>query len=219
MMRVAIALALIAVTGVAHADMDAADVLQRVEQTYKEHPHLTAGFDYTNTNAMTGKVSKSAGTLFVAKPDKIRFEYVKTKNGKSTIDVIHLFDGKTGWYIDHGGLQFAKLQTDASQLPAAVAFFLGGGGLSKEFTPAFAKAGDGTNILLELTPKKPSAAYAKITLTVDNRGMRVSKTKITNSSGDTGEFVFSNLTTNKPPPAGTFVVDKKQIAGYKEVKR
>lgn len=211
-----VALAVVALAGVAHADMDASDALQRIEDSYKKPQTLTTTFDQTVTNSVTGQIGKSKGAIFAAKPDKIRFEYLKTKNGATKIDVVQLFDGKTGWYIDHGGTQYWRQTADASSLPAAVSFFLGAGTLSKEFRPAFAAA-KGPHLQLELTPIKPNAAYAKVVLAVDSKALSVSKVTITNSSGVTTELAFAKLETDKTFPDKTFVVDPKTLAGYKQI--
>jgi outer membrane lipoprotein-sorting protein len=210
---------LLALAGVAHADMDAADVLQRVESTYKKPLHLNATFEQTNTNKMMGTVDKTTGTLHVAKPDKIRFNYFK-KGTKDTLKLFYLFDGKAGWMVEPPATRYRKEDMTTSSLPAAVTFFLGSETLSKDFDVAF-PTGKHDGIKLELTPKKgkPSAAYAKVTLTVDGKGYRVTRTAITNSSGDVSEFAFSNVEVDKPAPAKTFVIDKKQLEGFREEKR
>jgi outer membrane lipoprotein-sorting protein len=211
-----VAIALIALTGVAYADMDAADVLQRVESTYQKPQHLSATFEQTYTNAMVGKVDKTAGMLFVAKPGKIRFDFFK--KGTKTLRHFYLFDGKVGWMVEPSNTQYRKEDLTTSALPAAVTFFLGSGSLSKDFNVAF-PTGKHDGIQLELTPKKSNAANAKVILTVDNKGFRVTRTVITDSSGNISDFAFSNIEVDKPAPAGTFVIDQKQLAGYKELKR
>jgi outer membrane lipoprotein-sorting protein len=215
MIRVALALA--ALTGVAHADMGAADVLQRVESTYKAPQHFNAAFEQTTTNAMTGIPDKRSGTLFVAKnPDRLRFNYFN--KGTTTLRHFFLYDGTTGWMVEPSKTQYYKEDMTKSTLPAVVKFFLGSGKLSDEFNVAF-PAGKHDGVQLELTPKKTSAAYAKIQLTVDNKGYRVTRTLITDSSGNTIDYVFSNMVVDKPAPANTFVIDQKQLAGFKQQKK
>jgi outer membrane lipoprotein-sorting protein len=221
MIRLALIAALVALPLATHADpkapakpvsSPALQVLAAVEANYKKPQHLGVAFDQTVTNAVSGQALPSTGTLLVEKPDKLRFVFMQPKKANPKPKATYLFDGKVMWLIDHQNMQFGQKAAGNSELPSLVSFFLGAGTLARDFNVALAANGS-----LELTPKTPSAAYAKIILVLDaNR--TVTQTSIIDSSGNTQTMRFTSTTLDKPAPAGTFVFDRKQFPVYREVK-
>lgn len=172
----------------------AAQVLAGVEATYKSTTELTATFDESVTNPIYGTTAKSTGELFAAKPDKMRWDYKKRDKLFKWI----LYDGTTLWIVEPSKLEVTKIPASASSVPAQLAFFTGNGTLAQTFGVAFAS---GSTTTLELTPKQPSAAYAKLVLDVDPSTAQVAKTTVTNSSGVTTTIAFTNvkLVSDKKP--------------------
>ena len=222
MIRLALIAALAAVPIAGHADSKAPakpvanpalQVLAAVEANYKKPQHLGVTFEQTVTNAISGKAAPSNGTLLVEKPDKLKFVFMQPKKANPKPKATYLFDGKTMWLIDHPNLQFGQRSAANSELPSLVSFFLGAGTLARDFNVALTSSG-----ALELTPKTPSAAYAKIILELDAKQL-VSQTSIIDSSGNTQTMKFTSMTLDKPAPAGTFVFDRKQFPDYRELKK
>ena len=215
MIRLALTAAL-AVGSLAQADprpkpvSPALQVLADVEANYKQSQHLSVAFDQTVTNAVSGQALPSTGTFLVQKPDKLRFDFMQPKKAKPKPKATYLFDGKAIWAIDHGNMQFGQKAAGHSELPSLVSFFLGAGTLARDFNVSL------NNGSLELTPKTPSATYAKIILVLDAKKL-VTQTSIIDSSGNTQTMKFS-VTLDKPAPAGTFVFDRKQYPVYRELK-
>ena len=195
-------------------------LLAKVEANYKTPQHLSATFEQALTNAVSRKVMPANGMLRIEKPNKLRFDFLQPKRKDPKPKATYLFDGKSLWVIDHQNLQVAQKATEGSELPSMVTFFLGTGTMSRDFKvaitadPALVPAGANA---LELTPKKPSAAYAKVILVLDARQM-VTQTTIIDSSGGTQVMKFTSVELDKPAPAGTFVLDRKAIDGYKMIK-
>jgi outer membrane lipoprotein-sorting protein len=223
MIRLAL-LAALAVPLAAHADPKppakpvvtsspaALQVLTAVEANYKQPQHLSVAFEQTVTNVISGQASPSLGTFLVEKPDKLKFVFMQPKKANPKPKATYLFDGKTVWVIDHPNMKFGRKAAANSELPSLVAFFLGAGTLSRDFTVTLASTG-----ALELTPKTPSAAYAKIILVVDAT-KHVTQTSIIDSSGNTQTMKFTSVVVDKPAPAGTFAFDRKQFSVYEELK-
>jgi outer membrane lipoprotein-sorting protein len=190
------------------------EVLAKVEATYQQPHDLTAQFTQTVSFTVTGKTTTSTGTLYLAKPDKLRFDY--DKRGKR--DKQFIFDGKTLWVVEPSKLQILKSKVETSQMPAALRFFTGAGGLEKEFTVATPKAppagvAAGATVL-ELAPKQPSAQYAHVYLVVDPSAWTVTQTIVINSSGDVNSFAFAKPSTAKID-ATRFVFDPKAYPSFK----
>lgn len=195
-------------------------LLGLVRGNYLLPKHLTATFEQTVTNAISGQAAPALGTLYVEKPDKLKFEFLQPKKANPKLKTTYLLDGKTMWAIEHTKLQYAKQPAAGSQLPALVGFFLGNDTLMKDFTPEIlpaAKVPAGAFAALELTPKQVSAAYAKIVLVLDDKRM-VTQVTIFDSSGNTQTLKFTNVVLDKAAPAGTFKLDPKSIAGFNEIK-
>ncbi len=216
------ALVLVALAGAARAQptkpSPAAALLTAVEANYKAPRHLKVTFEQTVTNAVSGQVQEAPGVFYVEKPDKLRFDFFQPKRKDPKLKSQYFLDGKTLWVLDHKNTQYAKQSAANSELPATVAFFLGAGSLARDFNVATTTASlpAGTTGL-ELTPKKPSATYAKIVLAVDAKRM-VTQVVIVNSSGNTQTMKFSAVEIDKPAPKNWFVVDAKAIAGYRVIK-
>lgn len=188
-------LACIAFAGVASAQPAAptpAAVLARVQQHYANTTQMTAKFKQVVTNATFATTKPSSGELWVAKPVKLRWDYVKTRRGKAGVARSFVFDGTTMWMVDHDNKQIVTSTAPNGPLPAAVSF-LTGGNLSSQFAVAFDASGtyaakDAT--VLALTPRQPSAQYAKLYLVVDPIDARVTKSVVIDSNGNTNTFEF-----------------------------
>jgi outer membrane lipoprotein carrier protein len=193
-------------------------VLARIEATYQQPAQLTARFEQTVTNVIGGKPKRSSGTLLVAKPDKLRFDYTSAK-GKP--DKHFIFDGQTLWVIEHVNLQVLQHHAGASPLPGAIAFFLGAGKLASEFDVGFPKARGrlvpGATVL-ELVPRQPTAQYARIDLVIDPATWQVTRTTVVDSSGNTNTFAFSKVDTRTPIKATTFQFHPRTLPSYRVVR-
>lgn len=200
----------------------ALQLLTEVEDNYKKPQHLLATFDQTIFNPVTGLTQPAIGTFRVEKPNKLRFDFLQPKRKDPKPKVTYVFDGKVLWAIDYGNKQVAQKSAEGNELPSMVTFFLGAGTLSRDFNVASATTADATLVPadatgLVLTPKKPSAAYAKIVLVIDAKRM-VTQTSIVNSSGVVQTMKFTGIALDKPAPADTFVLDRKAYAGWSFIK-
>lgn len=217
-MKALLALALIG--GVAHAQpspLSPADALAKVEATYKKPAQLTASFVQANDYAATGASTSNGGTLWISKPDKIRFDYTAKDPKRRPLDKQYFYDGTTVYQVDHKNTKINKTAAGDSNLPALLKFFTGAGSLTSEFTVA--APADKTKlvpgaVVLQLTPKKPNASYAQLYLVVDPTAWTVAKTTSVNSSGDTTTFTFSKIDMTTTHPASWFAVDPKTTKGY-----
>jgi outer membrane lipoprotein-sorting protein len=186
-------LALLLTATVAHAQpaapspLSADNVLAKVEAVYRGAPGLSAKFTQTTTNAGSNKQM--------------------------------MYDGKDFYSIDPDGLVIWHAKTTgANAAPAAVTFMTGAGSLAKDFTVAFGPAAQLTTkqTLLELTPKQPNAAYAKLVLVVDPATWRVTRTQVIDSSGNTNTFDLAATNLKAAPKDSQFTFDRsKYPATYK----
>lgn len=148
----------------------------------------------------------------------MRWDYVNKKDKR---DKQFIYDGKTLWAVEHGNMQVLRHDTKTSQLPGAIAFFLGAGSLSKDFNVAYPTKPDhmvpGATMLL-LKPKQTNAAYAEIYLAIDPTTWTVARTTLIDSSGNVNSFELKSVDLKTAIPATEFAFDpKKDTPSYKVV--
>ena len=180
----------------------AATVATNVQQHYASTTDLTLDFTQTVTNTQFGgKPQTSTGTMMVQRPSNFRANYVR--GGKPLRDFI--YDGAVFWMVDYLNKEATKsCGAAASMLPAATAF-LSGTSLATTYNLSL----NGANLVL--VPKTASTV-AKVELTVDPKSSDVMESIVTDSSGNTNDFVFAKPRTAKLA-ASTFTWTP--VAGFK----
>jgi outer membrane lipoprotein carrier protein len=165
----------------------------------------------TGVQGFYNKTKDSKGTVTFQKPGKMSWRY--TNNGNRVVS-----DGKLIKIYESDNKQMYEQAMGKSQYPAALAFLVGGGNLTKEFK---LRKLDSRQLkfeggyVLEGVPKKPTPAYTKILLYVDGGTYQVRRVLLLDAQGNRNRFDFISPTVNekvkkdeftfKPPP-GTQVV-------------
>jgi outer membrane lipoprotein carrier protein len=147
---------------------DLKEVIASLEQGYDALTDVQADFTQRTVIASIKREELGRGELFIKKTagssSMFRFDYSKPRQ-----QIIS--DGKTAWYYLPDNKQV--MVSDIAALFAggngiALNYLTGMGHLSKDFSISF--AGDGRdkkgNYVLDLVPRKPSQAIAKLQLTV-----------------------------------------------------
>jgi outer membrane lipoprotein carrier protein len=147
---------------------DLKEVIASLEQGYNSLKDVQADFTQRTVIASIKREELGRGELFIKKTagssSMFRFDYLKPRQ-----QIIS--DGKTAWYYLPDNKQV--MVSDIASLFAggngiALNYLTGMGHLSRDFSISF--AGDGRdkkgNYVLELVPRKPSQAIAKLQLTV-----------------------------------------------------
>ena len=210
------ALAIVAVlTSTASAAPTANDVLASVQKFYTATKHLTVTFHQEVTHKAFGKVETSKGHAWILKPADFRFDYDQDIKGKTQTVKTFTFDGTTGSYVDRINKKITKTAATSGVMPAAVSFLTGGNGLAKQFDATIdaSKTYDDKDTVIALTPKQPSAEYAKLVFVVAANG-HVRKSIVIASNGDSNAFEFFAPDDKTDVPASLFVVDPKSVDGY-----
>jgi outer membrane lipoprotein-sorting protein len=187
-----------------------AQALAKVEATYVKATELKGEFTQIVVNATFGTTTPSGGTFEIAKPDKVRFDYV---NKKQKPDKSFVFDGTTLWIEEPLNKKVTKTAASTSALPSAVAFLTNPGQLASEFTiaaPANKNHLVPGSIVLELTPKQASATYAMIQLVIDPSTWTVPRSIVYVPGGDstTYELRKVDLAAKLAPDRFAYVVPK-----------
>jgi outer membrane lipoprotein carrier protein len=190
----------------------ALDIGTRVQQFYDASKTFRAAFKQTYTIKVQNVQKVSTGKVTFEKPGKMSWSY-DAPNGNRVVS-----DGTTIKVYEQENQQMYETSVAKSQYPAALAFLMGKGQLTRDFNlrlldPAQMKFEGG--YVLEGTPKDATPAYQKVLLYVDGATNQVRRALILDAQGNRNRFDFDAPTVNQPvtpdefnftPPPGTKVI-------------
>lgn len=196
-----------------------AEVVGTLEAGYAGLEDLQAGFSQTTTLAGFPKPQKGHGTLALRRPAGVaaqfRFDYVTPKQ-------LIVSNGKQVWFYQPENRQVLVTSLEGifkGGNGIALAYLTGLGNVSKDFTASLARPPKDKrgNYQLDLTPKKPTAALAKLRLTIDGTAVeryRAEKTLkdtfpilssvVLDGSGNQTRIDYSQVKVNSGMTAGRF---------------
>ena len=198
--------------------LDANGVVDNVQKFYANIKRVTAVFRQTVTNDMMGTTKSNDGTVWIMKPGKMRWDYVEKKQQKVNVKKSFISNGTTLYVVEHENMQVVKKDLEKDLMPVAVSFLYGKGDLKTEFNAALdtsAKYGAKGELVLKLTPKKPSAQYKSLFLIVNPSDYRVTQSVIVDSSNNTNHFRFFAPDFEKPIQDKWFEFDEKSVKNYR----
>jgi len=155
--------------------------LAEVQASYAKVQQLQGKFTQTFLNATFGQTTNKKGSLYLVRPDKMRWDYSQTNNKGPSI----IFDSKTLWVVEPENTQVYEHKTIDPTLPAAIAFLNGGAKLATDFTVTSPKVDT-----LVLVPKQTNAGLKQLTFVIDPKTKRVVKSIVINHNDDVNTFVF-----------------------------
>lgn len=173
----------------------------RVQAFYDATKTFKANFTQTYTIKVQDVKKVSTGKVTFEKPGKMSWSY-DAPNGNRVVS-----DGTTIKVYEKENEQMYETPVKGSQYPAALAFLMGQGQLTKDFTlrlldPAQMKFEGG--YVLEGTPKSATPAYQKVLLYVDAQTNQVRRALILDAQGNRNRFDFSAPVVNEPAAKGEF---------------
>ena len=192
----------------------AAQVLAAVQKYYVTTQKLKADFKQRYTNTVFGTSSESLGTVMIKKPGKMRWDYSKPD------EKFFISDGELLWVYEKATAQCFKQSLKDQILPVAITFLYGQGDLGRDFNAELdpGKYGSRQDLVLELTPKHPSAQYKHLWLVADPTDFHVKESIVQESSDNVNHFTFTNIRLNDQakfedkhfkfvPPKGVKIVE------------
>ncbi|HVV88246.1 MAG TPA: outer membrane lipoprotein carrier protein LolA [Kofleriaceae bacterium] len=199
---------------------NAADVLAGVQKFYAGIQHVSAKFRQEVKNSTFGRSDVSDGRLWIAKPGKMRWDYLakKTKKTKTTVAKSFISNGNYLYVVDNENKQVIKKDLEKNLLPTAVTFLYGKGDLAADFTPALDNTGTygaKTDYVLALTPKQSSAQYKMLYLVVDPSNYRVKESIIVDGAGNTNHFRFYEPDFDATVKDSWFEFNEKAVKTYR----
>lgn len=165
------------------------DILDTIQNKYRALTTLSAKFTQTTKVELLGKNVTSTGTLYLAKPGKLRIEY------DSPTSKTYISNGKTLWVADKTTHQTDSFKIGSSQIPKEALTFLNGFGDIRESYGAHTVTSntDGSTTL-RLVPMT-ATSYTALDGTFRRDGVLV-RLSIFNRSGNISRYSFSEIQEN-----------------------
>ena len=206
---------------IAVAANPANDAVDRVQQFYAGIKQVTAKFRQSVTNATFGQAKDSDGMVWIRKPGKMRWDYyAKKKGNKTTTKKSFISNGKYLYVVEHDNKQVMKKSLENDLMPVAVSFLYGKGDLRADFNAELdtsKKYGAEGEVVLKLSPKKPSAQYRNLILVVAPNNYRVTQSIIIDSSNNINHFRFYEPDFEKAQQDSWFEFDEKSVKDYRVI--
>jgi len=202
------------------APATADEVVDHVQRFYATVKQVTASFRQAVTNDTFGSTKTSDGTVWIMKPGKMRWDYLEKKKAKVEVKKSFISNGSTLFVVEHDNMQVVKKNLQQDLMPVAVSFLYGKGDLKTEFNAALdttGKYGAKGDLVVKLTPKKPSAQYKNLILVVNASDFRVTQSVIVDSSNNINHFRFFSPDFQKPIQDKWFEFDEKSVKNYRIV--
>ncbi|MBA3539324.1 MAG: outer membrane lipoprotein carrier protein LolA, partial [Deltaproteobacteria bacterium] len=173
------------------ATISSADAVDKVQQFYATIKQVSAQFRQTVTYETFGSTKTSDGSLFIMKPGKMRWDYVEKRKNKVEVTKSFISNGTYLYMVEHDNKQVMKKNLQQDLMPVAVSFLYGKGDLKAEFNSELdttGKYGAKGDLVLKLTPKKPSAQYKNLFLVVATTDYHVTQSIIVDATNNVNHF-------------------------------
>ncbi len=177
----------------------AVELAGRVDHYYDSLHSLKANFTESYTGL--GMDRAESGTLLLAKPGRMRWDY------SSTPGKVFLLDGKYGWFYTPGAPQVQRVAAkELDDLRSPLRFLLGHTDLEKELTslkvaPDAAHPGD---LVLTGQPKGQEKRVNRVALSVEPANGAIVAIEIDEIDGAVTRFLFTAQQPDAAMQPGTF---------------
>jgi len=195
-------------------------VVDQVQKFYGTIKQVTAQFRQAVTNDTFGSTKTSDGMVYIMKPGKMRWDYLEKKKDKVEVKKSFISNGTNLYVVEHDNMQVMKKNLQQDLMPVAVSFLYGKGDLKTEFNAEFdtsGKYGAKGELVLKLTPKRPSAQYKNLFLVVSPTDYHVTQSVIIDSSNNVNHFRFFAPDFTKPIKESWFEFDERSVKSYRVV--
>lgn len=198
------------------ADLAPQAVAQKIQESYAKTRSLRAEFQQTTSSRMSDRQRLGAGTMVLAKPGLMRWDY------REPDQQVFVCDGqKISMYFAKERQMMVTPAKDYLESDVTYAFFTGKGDIQRDFVVADPEEEDivepKTAYQLKLTPKQGHPQIDFINLWVDRNTFLMQRLKVTDKFGTVTDLIFSKVSINEEapatifsftPPEGTEVIDK-----------
>ena len=176
------------------------EVIVKVQAFYQKTKDLKGNFKQVFTDTLYNRQRTSYGYLYVKKPGMMRWNYAKPDKNS------FIADGKELWVYEPEDKQAYRNPLSINNLSTGLTFLLGKGDLSKEFEAAYSdeKLGSPDDLVIKLTPRKPTAQYRYIVMVAKPTDFSVSESMVV-AKNTKNHLIFTDLKVNTKIPRSVFV--------------
>ena len=169
----------------------ATDVAGAIQRKYDSVKDFSASFTQTYEGGVLRRKSQESGLVFVKKPGKMRWDYIKPEKK------LFVSDGQTMFLYFPNEKQVMKNDVPGqNQATSAVLFLMGKGNIVRDFNVRWADGGLDTTYRLRLDPKTRQAEYDWLEISADRETFRIVGLTAADAQGGKSAFVFSNFKEN-----------------------
>ena len=169
----------------------ATDVAGAIQRKYDSVKDFSASFTQTYEGGVLRRKSQESGLVFVKKPGKMRWDYIKPEKK------LFVSDGQTMFLYFPNEKQVMKNDVPGqNQATSAVLFLMGKGDIVRDFNVRWADGGLDTTYRLRLDPKTRQADYDWLEISADRETFRIVGLMAADAQGGKSAFVFSNFKEN-----------------------
>jgi outer membrane lipoprotein carrier protein len=198
----------------------ASEVVDNVQKFYANIKQVTAQFRQTVHISTFGTDKTSDGTVWLMKPGKMRWDYLEKKKNDVQVKKSFISNGTSLYVVEHDNKQVVKKNLQQDLMPVAVTFLYGKGDLKSEFTAALdtsSSYGSKGDIVLKLTPKKPSAQYKNLILVVAPSDFHVKESVIIDANNNVNHFEFFAPDFKTEIKDSWFEFDERSVKNYRVI--
>jgi len=166
-------------------------VLVEIQQRYENTSDFEANFVQEYIGKVMKTIQRGEGKVYFKKKGMMRWDY-RVPNQKL------ISNGHTLWYFQPDENQvFVSDVSKVLKERTPLAFLAGEGNLSRDFTLLnFSQSEKDETFVLEIAPKEPYPALAKLVLTVDRRTYQVVQSDVIDGLGNVTRTRFTDIKTN-----------------------
>jgi outer membrane lipoprotein carrier protein len=169
----------------------ATDVAGAIQRKYDSVKDFSASFTQTYEGGVLRRKSQESGLVFVKKPGKMRWDYIKPEKK------LFVSDGQTMFLYFPNEKQVMKNDVPGqNQATSAVLFLMGKGDIVRDFNVRWADGGSDTAYRLRLDPKTRQAEYDWLEIAADRETFRIVGLMAADAQGGKSAFAFSNFKEN-----------------------
>ena len=178
----------------------AADVAADLQRRYDRIKDFSAGFTQTYEGGVLRRKAVESGTLYVKKPGKMRWEYVKPQRK------LFVSDGKTMYmHFPDDKQVMVYPMPEQDEATSAVLFLMGRGNLTRDFDARYADANAASDdYVLRLDPKTRQAEFDWLEVQIDRESLQIRGLTAADAQGGRSSFAFSGIKENVGLPDKMF---------------
>ena len=178
------------------------DIVRGLEGAYGRINDLKADFNQNAFNKSLNQAIPAAGSVYLKKGGKLRWEYTQP----TPQEIVS--DGKTLWVYTPTLNQVNVAPAPEALAGPAGSFLVGLGKLREHFgvrflNPVQPRDGDG-NVVLDLAPKHPLPTLSRLILSIDPRSWEVRKAVVYDQFENTVTMRFTKMALNSGLPDSLF---------------